>query len=76
MGTPYAEATKALNCKIGGSLCTKEYWGEDPATAEEALIREVQNVTEINFHKYIYSSRDVEASVVKADGCSYISQIE
>ena len=76
MGNAYNEATKAVNCKIGGSLCTKEYWGEDPTTAEEALIREVQNVTASNFHKYIYSSRNIEASVVEADGCSYISAIE
>ena len=60
MGNAYNEATKAVNCK----------------TAEEALIREVQNVTASNFHKYIYSSRNIEDSVVKADGCSYISKIE
>ena len=76
MGNAYNEATKALNCKVGGSICTKEYWGEDPKTAEEALIKEVQKLSATTFHKYIYSTRNLEASVAEADGCSYISKIE
>ena len=74
MGLPYAEATKATDCKAGGVMCFEfgEYgpeddpqWGAIPTA-----------INENNFHKYLYGDRGLEASVVKADGCSYISAIE
>ena len=74
MGMPYADATKATNCKVGGAMCFAigEYgpeddpqWGPIPTP-----------LTAGNFHKYIYGDRTVEASVIEADGCSYISKIE
>ena len=74
MGMPYADATKATNCKVGGAMCFAigEYgpeddpqWGPIPTS-----------LTAGNFHKYIYGDRTVEASVIEADGCSYISKIE
>ena len=74
LGMPYDEATKVSNCKAGGSMCFAigEYgpeddpqWGPIPTA-----------LTVGNYYKYIYGTRDLEASVAEADGCSYISKIE
>lgn len=76
MGTHYAEANKVTDFQIGGTICTNANWGEDPETAEEALIREIKTLNTNNFYRYIYGDNSISADQATTDGCSYISKIE
>ena len=74
-GATYTAGTiEAKNCQVGGTMYLTEgeygpeddpQWGPIPT-----------DLTASTFHKYIYGTRDIGDSVVKDDGCSYISKIE
>ena len=67
MGIPYADATKASNCQVGGTI-VGEYNIEDESY--KTIVLDASN-----YFKYMYSS-EIDQSVAEADGCSYISQVE
>ncbi len=70
-GTPYAAATKATNCGVGGSIATDftevpedEYGGSD-ATIK---VPNMKTIDSSNWFEHIYSDA-VTKAVAEADGC-------
>ena len=64
MGIPYAKATKATNCKVGGSICTSMI-----GQGEDAQPRKIE-LSATNYFNYIYSSADW-TGVEDYDGCTF-----
>ena len=79
MGQARADATKAANCKVGGSLVLKQNQGESSFDDEtgETIPGEIEDVVTTlngnNWFQYIYNAA-VEKSVAEDDGCSLLSE--
>ena len=72
MGTAYAEATAATNCKVGGRILWESKYIADEETGENTLVETPGDLTSDNWFKHIYSNA-VEKSDAEGAGCGLLS---
>ncbi len=72
-GKAYAEASKAANCKIGGSLVFAKVDGGADANGDNQILDDPGKMTAENWFNYIYLGAITE-EVATADGCSLLTE--
>ena len=72
-GKAYAEASKAANCKIGGSLVFAKVDGGTDANGDNQILDDPGKMTAENWFNYIYLAAITE-EVATADGCSLLTE--
>ena len=75
MGQARAEATKAINCKIGGNMVFESTMEEveNPDGYTETLVNDVLiPITAENFFEHIYPTAITETQAIE-DGCEYLA---
>jgi len=72
-GKAYAEASKATNCKIGGSLVFAKVDGGVDANGDNQILDDPGKMTAENWFNYIYLDAVTE-EVATADGCELLTE--
>ena len=71
MGIPYASATKATNCSVGGSIAFDSKEDNDPS-GDLILVPNFQSIAG-NWYEHIYTDETTQA-IAEGDGCSLLAE--
>ena len=71
MGIPYASATKATNCSVGGSIAFDSKEDNDPS-GDLILVPDFQSIAG-NWYEHIYTA-EISQADAEAAGCSLLAE--